>query len=170
MGIETECALCRGKGKRWAGDTCLRCNGTGVVAPYRRLPTLGQAAELGFDPLLDFEPLGEKGTCSVCSKPLTGRQRRYCKVHKGGWPIHHRLYRGVHWMKRHVCVRDGCACHYCGEVFESSIVEGGPVYPEPRSLELDHIQALHLGGTDHASNLQLLCPRCHKLKSAQERR
>lgn len=170
MGLETKCDACGGKGVSWSGRTCRRCDGVGEVKPYRKLPTLWYCSELGFDPMLDFEPLGEKGKCCVCSAKLEKRQRRYCSKHRGGWEVHQRLYRGIHWMKRHVCVRDGCACRFCGEVFESPIVEGGPIYPEPRSLELDHIQALHLGGTDHANNLQLLCPGCHKLKSIEERR
>jgi len=37
-------------------------------------------------------------------------------------------------------------------------------------MELDHIIALGLGGTDEASNLQLLCRECHRDKTRNDRR
>ena len=46
----------------------------------------------------------------------------------------------------------GGNCKGCGEHF-----------PEPR-LEVDHIIATSKGGTDHISNLQLLCTLCNKIK------
>lgn len=38
----------------------------------------------------------------------------------------------------------------------------------PQTWELDHIYPLHLGGTNHINNLQVLCPNCHALKTQQE--
>lgn len=170
MGYETRCTDCWGKGRDWEGCTCRSCDGMGEVKPYRVIPNLSQAKALGFDPVLAWPKIGQKGRCSVCSAKLTGRQRSYCVEHGNRHLIFQRLYEGVHWTKRHVCVRDSSACRLCGEVFESPLVEGGPIYPDPRALELDHRVALHLGGTDHADNLQLLCPPCHTMKSVHERR
>lgn len=47
--------------------------------------------------------------------------------------------------------QEGC-CSGCGEHFES------------RHLEVDHIIAESVGGTDHISNLQLLCGHCNRVK------
>lgn len=80
------------------------------------------------------------------------------------------MYAGVRWEKRHIIVRDGCACRDCGEIFEKSIREGGPVYPLPGCVELDHIIRVIDGGTDHPDNLQLLCPACHRIKTRREAR
>ena len=35
---------------------------------------------------------------------------------------------------------------------------------EPRHLEVDHIIARSVGGTDHLDNLQLLCGHCNRTK------
>lgn len=35
-------------------------------------------------------------------------------------------------------------------------------------FEVDHIKALKFGGKDHETNLQLLCPNCHRSKSQRE--
>lgn len=43
-------------------------------------------------------------------------------------------------------------CNGCGEHFQS------------RHLEVDHIIAESVGGTDHISNLQLLCGHCNRVK------
>ena len=36
------------------------------------------------------------------------------------------------------------------------------------AVELDHIQPLHKGGTDAASNLEALCVECHLTKTAAD--
>ena len=54
--------------------------------------------------------------------------------------------------KRHLYgEQDGC-CNGCGEHFR------------PQNLEVDHIVAQAQGGTDHLSNLQLLCGHCNRVK------
>ena len=40
----------------------------------------------------------------------------------------------------------------------------------PQTWEVDHIVPLHLGGSNQMSNLQLLCPNCHALKTQTEAR
>ena len=49
--------------------------------------------------------------------------------------------------------RDGFKCRACGR---------------RGLLEVDHRTPLHLGGTDAAANLQLLCVRCHVRKSESD--
>jgi 5-methylcytosine-specific restriction endonuclease McrA len=38
----------------------------------------------------------------------------------------------------------------------------------PPRFQIDHIQALHCGGTNALSNLQALCGTCHDVKSGKE--
>jgi len=40
----------------------------------------------------------------------------------------------------------------------------------PSDIEVDHIRRLADGGHDSAHNIQLLCTRCHRIKSAKENR
>jgi 5-methylcytosine-specific restriction endonuclease McrA len=40
----------------------------------------------------------------------------------------------------------------------------------PQTWELDHIEPISAGGSNHVSNLQLLCPNCHALKTQYENR
>ena len=46
----------------------------------------------------------------------------------------------------------GGSCAGCNEHFK------------PQHLEVDHIIAVAKGGTDHISNLQLLCGHCNRVK------
>lgn len=38
----------------------------------------------------------------------------------------------------------------------------------PSGFELDHRLALHKGGDNSDENLQVLCPECHEVKTAQD--
>ncbi len=38
----------------------------------------------------------------------------------------------------------------------------------PSQLDIDHIKPLALGGEDVESNVQALCKRCHKTKTAMD--
>lgn len=49
----------------------------------------------------------------------------------------------------------GGFCNGCEEHFQ------------PRNLAVDHIIARKHGGTDHISNLPLLCPACNSLKGTK---
>lgn len=71
-------------------------------------------------------------------------------------------------------------CEYCGETerficrkggVSGSFLDGDLVQFVwlTSSLEIDHIQPLHRGGSNDPDNLQLLCVDCHKAKSARER-
>lgn len=57
-------------------------------------------------------------------------------------------------LKDKIHSRDGYACCKCGLV--------------TMKLELDHIVNVAQGGSDDESNLQSLCPPCHKEKTLKE--
>ena len=38
----------------------------------------------------------------------------------------------------------------------------------PHGFELDHITALHKDGSNDDDNMQVLCPPCHQVKTAQD--
>ena len=44
------------------------------------------------------------------------------------------------------------------------IVTGAGTHFKTHNMEIDHIIAKSVGGTDHIDNLQLLCSRCNRLK------
>ncbi|MFE9779276.1 HNH endonuclease [Streptomyces sp. NPDC005775] len=51
-----------------------------------------------------------------------------------------------------------CSCAHCREVFPAD------------SLEVDHRLPLSHGGLDVLTNIQVLCIRCHRAKTANDRR
>ncbi|WP_336929401.1 HNH endonuclease signature motif containing protein [Acinetobacter tandoii] len=59
-------------------------------------------------------------------------------------------------LKDKIHLRDGWTCQSCSRV--------------TTELELDHIINVAQGGTDDESNLQSLCPECHKKKTSKESR
>ena len=62
-----------------------------------------------------------------------------------------RLYNSLD-NKKHLYGQQGGHCNGCYEHFET------------RHLEVDHIIARSMGGTDHIENLQLLCGNCNRVK------
>lgn len=91
----------------------------------------------------------------------------YCEQHRGcGWQRHQRgqsaTVRGYGsvWRKLRAIVleRDRYLCQACYK-------QGLYV----TATTVDHIIAKAHGGTDSFSNLQSLCDRCHKAKTARER-
>lgn len=123
-----------------------------------------------FGQVSSWPRFGREKHCAVCDKELTGRQVSFCGSRECRALLWRRLYRDCHWQKRHVIVRDGPICRHCGEIFESPLVPGGPLFPEPAKLELDHIQPLSKGGSELEDNLQVLCKSCHQQKTTSERR
>lgn len=169
MGYVSKCTSCNGSGQ-WYDDTpCPKCGGSGAVKPYRVNPTYEDDhwRDVQINTYPDY---GRDGFCTGCGKPVEKPRKRWCGSRWCKLAHHNRLYAGVHWTKRHVCVRDGCACKSCGEIFEKPLYEGGPPLPCLGSLELDHIVPLHRGGTDAPDNLQLLCSPCHKEKTIREKK
>ena len=59
-------------------------------------------------------------------------------------------------LKEKIHLRDNWTCQHCRRV--------------TTQLELDHIVHVAQGGTDEESNLQSLCPPCHKDKTLKESR
>ena len=62
-----------------------------------------------------------------------------------------RLYNSLD-NKKHLYGQQAGNCNGCSQHFET------------RHLEVDHIIARSMGGTDHIENLQLLCGNCNKVK------
>jgi 5-methylcytosine-specific restriction endonuclease McrA len=176
--VVDNCGYCGGTGKSYRYDRemkqshpveCPHCKGSGKVKPYRVALNLKQAKEFGFEPLNCWGRFAPEGHCNGCGEALTGRKTAYCS-RDCRFFVQAVLYVNVHWMKRHIAVRDGTVCRMCGEKFEVQVPwkEGGPLIPKASALELDHICPVMAGGTDHADNLQLLCPSCHEQKTAQD--
>ncbi len=67
---------------------------------------------------------------------------------------------GYQWKKRRARIlkRDSYLCQEC--------LRGGII---TEAKEVDHILNKKRGGTDHDSNLESLCVKCHKEKTARER-
>jgi 5-methylcytosine-specific restriction endonuclease McrA len=55
-------------------------------------------------------------------------------------------------------------CFYCGAAPESRPRDD---WPPPCRLEIDHLVALELGGTDDESNLVMACDSCNRSKGAK---
>lgn len=97
----------------------------------------------------------------------TTRSNGYCEEHQGlGWQRHQkgrtssqRGY-GTQWRKIRAVVleRDSNLCCEC-------LKQGRYV----TATTVDHIIPKAHGGTDNLSNLQSLCDKCHKAKTAKER-
>ena len=58
-------------------------------------------------------------------------------------------------LKKSVAARQSWACARCACIL-------------PSTYEVDHVVALYAGGTNDESNLQALCPNCHRLKTVEE--
>lgn len=62
--------------------------------------------------------------------------------------------------KRQIFREQGCRCAFCQK----------SICIDPADFDCDHIVPVKYGGPTCRSNLQLLCVRCHRKKSALERR
>lgn len=112
-------------------------------------------------------------SCEICGKPVKRYNRRFCsrecKVewyqgnevynYLGGRARHH--YASTYWLKIAEQVRErDKVCQRCGKP---------PV--EGRKLHVHHIEPWRISQNDDLSNLQALCPSCHKKADAElERR
>jgi len=57
-------------------------------------------------------------------------------------------------IRKQIALRDGFTCRSCGLVSVR--------------FEIDHIVPLHLGGAESDENRQLLCIKCHGIKTSKE--
>ena len=60
-------------------------------------------------------------------------------------------------MKKEVAARAAWRCAACGGVVNAN-------------YEVDHVVPLYLAGSNSLENLQVLCPDCHRTKTAADRR
>jgi len=171
MGYHTKCTTCFGNAewRNFDGTKCRRCNGAGSLAvPYRRALRRYEAESLGWNEMPSRPRNCDKKCCCSCNAPLPKHKHSFC-CNFCQLQYLRRVWKAAHWQKRAVAIRDGAACRACGELHESPIVEGGKPYPIYSELELDHAKPLHLGGTEHPDNCQLLCVACHRKKTTRER-
>lgn len=124
----------------------------------RRPPPDGYPGRKYREPYRDLRPAS--GTCTLCSGPVTGRRRTWCSDRCVElWRLATTRPVQVAHLR---AVYDGCWS--CGR-------QGGPV-------EVDHVRPLWSLTTVERyelrwwlpGNLQLLCPECHKGKTAREAR
>lgn len=110
-----------------------------------------------------------RGLCRVCGAAVAqGRGGRVRSWHDGRKDAdgscepnclrNYKIATRPSFGKRVIAARDGRSCKQCGAV-------RGRTYAW---LHLDHIVPLADGGSADESNLQMLCPDCHKAKTAAE--
>lgn len=139
---------------------------------------------VGLLPRQDFEENRiEQGLCVVCSKPLTGRRTVYCsdRCHDEYWTNH-----SWTWLREDMIHKSNFTCAKCGFHLEiSKDIEHsyrcvapktdnrlGKCYNFPLSVfVVDHIVPIALDGDEFdRDNLQVLCKRCNKIKTAKDRK
>lgn len=86
--------------------------------------------------------VGNKATCSRSCANRARASINYTKENK-----FNKAYRGT-LLKETVAKHRGGICERCGE-------------NNYAILQVHHRKERHKGGTDHMSNLELLCPNCH---------
>lgn len=139
--------------------------------PEHRRPTLTLPVQL-----LPPTP----GVCRLCADVVqdgrTGRKRTWHDgraLPEGGnepdcgaefeakveaWRHEWRIQTRTNYAKKEVAKRDGAMCKTCGKKKGRGYIW----------LALDHVVPLADEGSQDISNLQLLCPDCHKAKTAVE--
>lgn len=105
-----------------------------------------------------------------CNAPRCGaktdHRSGYCEAHRSGhWGGHygqtaHQRGYGYRWRKlRRAVLRDEPRCQVCLTSGRVSL-----------ATQVDHITPKSQGGDDSWDNLQSICDRCHKAKTAEERK
>lgn len=91
--------------------------------------------------------------CLNCGNLLKGRQQKYCGSKcSSDWLCKH-----SHQFKRNRMIREIGKCVNCGTT------------ENKWSFILDHITPISIGGAEFDDdNLQLLCPKCNKIKTRQD--
>jgi 5-methylcytosine-specific restriction endonuclease McrA len=117
------------------------------------------AVRRGFIALSSIKPLVKDGKkyCLNCEKPIAkgSRRKKYCSYQcsydffaKHNWQI----------LREKTLIKMGHKCEKCG---------AGGNLDEP--LIVDHKEAIRLGGAEFdENNLQILCSKCNKIKTAKD--
>jgi 5-methylcytosine-specific restriction protein A len=93
--------------------------------------------------------------CIICGKPAKGTRCAKHSPKRTPWQrSDNRPRLGWAWQQRRKQVlAEEKQCRYCGRTTD---------------LEVDHIVPRAEGGSDDRANLQVLCHRCHKMKTQGE--
>jgi 5-methylcytosine-specific restriction protein A len=104
-------------------------------------------------------PTSPAAACLEPRCPGRAVYRSRCEAHRHLVTSEARGY-GPEWRRLSLAVRAraGNRCERCGQA---------PT--EPYAMTVDHIRPRSLGGTDHPSNLRVLCRSCHQTIGLQSR-
>lgn len=144
------------------------------------------------------DPETGKALCRWCGAKLQGRRTSFCSGGRyrisregvlmpgsGPWGcVEEWSLRTTPSYARHIVLgRDRGMCAGCGVDCLKLELQRGEKFDEHRARvprawigsggqtwEVDHVLALHLGGSGGLANLQTLCVPCHREKSAREAR
>ena len=116
-----------------------------------------------------------RALCRWCDQPVPRGRQSWCSKkcveewrERGDW----------NHIRRKIIERDK-VCQMCGgqRYHRDYEIKTDPRYPSriaqtvlTRGWDVDHIVAVEDGGTDDPANLRLLCRRCHKERTALQRR
>jgi 5-methylcytosine-specific restriction protein A len=116
-----------------------------------------------------------RALCRWCDQPVPKGRKSWCSKkcvdewrERGDW----------NHIRDKIIKRDK-VCQMCGHqrYHRDYEIKADPRYPSripqtvlTRGWDVDHIVAVEDGGTDDPANLRLLCTRCHKERTAEQRR
>lgn len=169
--------LCPGCGIRQRPFGCLKCQPcqgsqpkpkrgkiTLIVAKSKRQPKRHQYKPRGKNPSgprgASDRRIADIGLCEC------GKLRRPECI-KCGKPA---MQSGKYWGRHcNACYTNSSSKGYRQHV-KPACEQCGWSPPDISALDVDHIISRSRGGTNHFSNLQTLCPNCHRLKTLAEQR
>jgi 5-methylcytosine-specific restriction endonuclease McrA len=119
----------------------------------------------------------ETSCCPICGKPKTEWKRRTdwtcCSLKCSE---EHQKLNIKYWpdVRRKIIKRDNFTCKHCGYTPTKGYEYKGEHHLYPESgyygcFRVDHIKPLAIGGEEwNESNMQTLCPKCDKIKTAKD--
>ena len=116
-----------------------------------------------------------KGKCGNCGKELPKRRRFWCSDEC----VHAVQIQGKDWsVLRWKIIKERRKCAHCGTFVPKKQVKkwsvdgldkGDLTYLDADGWVGDHITPIALGGAEFdENNIQLLCPKCNKVKTKQD--